>query len=93
MPCESSGEQRSPMLQQLSQHIFAAKARAQLCGERARTETDTALKRDLLDLEKAWLDLARSFDTLKSMEDFLLDSSKSKGVLDSLLDERREDSD
>lgn len=78
------------MLQQLSHHIRAAKARAQFCAERANTEPDKARKRDLLDLERAWLDLASSFETLKSMENFLLDSSKSKGVLDSLLgDEER----
>jgi hypothetical protein len=70
------------MLQQLGEHIVAAKERARSCGERARTVGDEALKRDLLDLEKAWLDLASSFETLKSMEVFLLDSSKSKGVVD-----------
>jgi hypothetical protein len=70
------------MLQQLGEHIVAAKERARSCAERARTVGDEALKRDLLDLEKAWLDLARSFETLKSMEVFLLDSSKSKGVVD-----------
>jgi hypothetical protein len=73
------------MLQQLGEHILAAKERARLCAERARTVTDATLERDLLDLEKAWLDLASSFETLKSLENFLLDSSRSKGVPDSAL--------
>ena len=72
------------MLQRLGEHIAAAKERARLCGARALTVTDETLRRDLRDLEKAWLDLARSFETLKSMETFLLDSTKAKGIDDAI---------
>jgi hypothetical protein len=68
------------MLQQLGQHIEAAKERAHLCGERALTVTDKALKADLVEMEKAWLELAERFETLKTLEDFLLDSAKHKGI-------------
>ena len=68
------------MLQQLGQHIAAAKERARLCRERALTAADDALRADLADMEKAWLELAEKFETLKSLEDFLLDSAKNKGL-------------
>ncbi len=67
------------MLKQLGQHISAAKGRARQCRERALATTDEALRADLVEMEKAWLELANKFEALESMEDFLLDSAKQKG--------------
>ena len=39
-----------------------------------------ALRAELADLEKGWLELANQFETLKSMENFLLDRSKQSGI-------------
>lgn len=54
------------MLQKLGDHIAAAKHRAALCRERLLTVADDKLKTDLEDMERAWFDLAKHFQTLKS---------------------------
>ena len=69
------------MLKQLGQHISAARERARQCSERALLATDETLRAELAELEKRWLELAMNFEALKSMEDFLLDSAKQRGVL------------
>jgi hypothetical protein len=69
------------MLRQLGQHISAAKDRARQCSERARATADETLKAELVEMEKGWLELAKNFEALKSMEDFLLDSAKQRGIL------------
>jgi hypothetical protein len=69
------------MLRQLGEHISAAKERARECSERALAATDEALRADFAELEIAWLELAKQFEALKSMEDFLLDSAKQQGIL------------
>ena len=64
------------MLQQVGQHISAARERARQSRERALATTDEPLRADLFEMEKAWLELAKNFETLVSVERFLLDSSK-----------------
>ena len=64
------------MLKQLGQHISAARERARQCRERALLATDETLRAELAELEKRWLELAKQFEALKSMDDFLLDSAK-----------------
>jgi hypothetical protein len=49
----------SSMLHQLGQHISAARERARKCRERAVATADEALKAELIEMEKAWLELAR----------------------------------
>ena len=68
------------MLQHLGRHISEARERARRCNERARATTDEGLRAELADLEKGWLELANQFETLKSMENFLLDRSKQSGI-------------
>ena len=69
------------MLKQLGQHISAARERARQCSERALLATDETLRAELAELEKRWLELAKQFEALKSMDDFLLDSAKQRGIL------------
>jgi hypothetical protein len=38
--------------------------------DKALATTDHALKADFVEMEKAWLELAKNFEALKSMEDF-----------------------
>jgi hypothetical protein len=40
-------------------HISAARERARKCRERAVATADEALKAELIEMEKAWLELAR----------------------------------
>ena len=48
--------------------------------ERALATADESMKTDLIKLENAWLELAKQFETLKSMEDFRLDIAKQMGA-------------
>ena len=68
------------MLRQLGEHIQAARERAAECRQRALAATDEVLKAELLKLEQAWISLANNFESLQTMEEFLLDAQKSKGV-------------
>ena len=68
------------MLHQLGEHIQAARERAAECSQRALAATDEVLKAELLKLEQAWISLANNFESLQTMEEFLLDAQKSKGV-------------
>jgi hypothetical protein len=69
------------MLRQFDNHISAAKEHAQECKERAMATTDQALRADLAELEKGWLDLVNSFEKLKSWEDVLRARSRRKGII------------
>jgi hypothetical protein len=64
------------MLRQIGQHISAAREHARQSRERALATTDETLRADLFEMEKAWLELAKNFETLLSVEQFLLDSIK-----------------
>jgi hypothetical protein len=73
-------EGQLPMLRQLGQHISAAHQHARECRERARATYDEAQKAELAELEKSWLELAKNFENLKSMEDPLLETTKALGL-------------
>jgi hypothetical protein len=49
------------MLNYLSEEIRKCRAKAEDCARKAAAETDPKLKRDLLNLEKHWLSVARSY--------------------------------
>jgi hypothetical protein len=68
------------MLRQLGQHIAAAHEHAREYHERVLATADESRKTDLIKLENAWLELAKQFETLKSMENFLLDTAKQMGL-------------
>ena len=61
-----------PMLQKLSSHIAKCLERAADCRQRAEHTDDTPLKSELLDLERTWTHLARSYEFVESLERFVL---------------------
>ena len=60
------------MLQKLSQHISECYDRAADCRQRAEHTTESARKTELLDFERTWTHLARSYEFVESLERFLL---------------------
>ena len=62
------------MLQKLSQHIVECYDRAADCKRRAEQTIDTARKTELLDFERTWTHLARSYEFVESLETFLLNA-------------------
>ena len=64
------------MLQQLSQQIAECYERAADCKRRAEQTIDTARnkKTELLDFERTWTHLARSYEFVESLETFLLNA-------------------
>ena len=60
------------MLLKLTRHISAAYARAAECKGLAEQATDPERKADYLQLESSWTHLARSYETVESLERFLL---------------------
>jgi hypothetical protein len=61
------------MLQKLSDHISACLQRAEECKEAAASETDERMKSQLLDMERQWRQVAKSYEFIESLERFLLD--------------------
>ena len=62
------------MLQRLTRHIAECHERAADCAQRAEHTGDSARKTDLLNMERTWTHLARSYEFVESLERFLLDS-------------------
>jgi hypothetical protein len=60
------------MLQKLGAHIAACEERAADCGRRAGETTDPEGKAELLNFERSWAHLARSYELVESLERFLL---------------------
>jgi len=60
------------MLQILGKHIAACHKHAAERKGRAEQATDPAIKTELLDLERAWTHLARSYEFVETLERFLL---------------------
>ncbi len=65
------------MLTNLSEKVRYCLQHAEECGRRAKIEPDPALARDLLEMERGWLVLARSFQFGESLEDFIAASPTS----------------
>jgi hypothetical protein len=63
------------MLQELGDQISACLERADQCREAAATETDDRVRRQLLDLEQQWQQVAESYQRIESLERLLLDRS------------------
>jgi hypothetical protein len=63
------------MLQELGDQISACLERADQCREAAATETDDRVRRQLLDLERQWRQVAESYQRIESLERLLLDRS------------------
>jgi hypothetical protein len=71
---------KKPMLQKLRPHIAACLERAADCRRRALEAEDPARQQELLDFERTWLHLARSYEFVESLERFLLDGARSRPV-------------
>jgi hypothetical protein len=61
------------MLQELGEHISACLERAEQCREAAASEPDERVRQQLLDLEQQWQHVAESYQSIESLEGFLLD--------------------
>ena len=68
------------MLLKLGDHIKAARERADKCNQRASLSSDQTVRAELIDLALSWSQLAESFELLKTMEQFLSDSTAKKGI-------------
>ena len=68
------------MLQKLQPHIGECVERAADCRRRALEAKDPARRQELLDFERTWLHLARSYEFVESLERFLLDAARSRPV-------------
>lgn len=64
------------MLQRLGDHISACLQRADQCKEAAALETDERVKTQLLEMERQWRHVAKSYEFIESLERFLLDQQK-----------------
>jgi hypothetical protein len=62
------------MLQNLCDKINACLERANQCREAADDEPDERVRQQLIDLEKQWQDLARSYEFIETLEQFLFAS-------------------
>jgi len=68
------------VLQKLGEHIAIALERAKAAEQRAGDITDPELRLDNERLAQSWRLLARSFQFVESLEQFLLDSDRQRNV-------------
>lgn len=61
------------MLQEFGEQIKACLERADQCKEAAATETDDHIRRQLLDLQEQWHQVAESYQRIESLQRLLLD--------------------
>ena len=64
------------MLQRLGDHISACLQRADECRQAAASETDERVRTQLLEMERQWRHVAKSYEFIESLERFLLDQQK-----------------
>ena len=60
------------MLQILGKHIADCYARAEWCKRRAEQTAAADVQAEFLDLERSWLQLAKSYEFVETLERFLL---------------------
>ncbi len=58
------------MLESLSEQIRECYAHAEDCARKAAAQTDQVLKQDFLDMERRWLNLAKSYELSRRLDDF-----------------------
>ena len=63
-------------LQRLGDHISACLQRADECRQAAASETDERVRTQLLEMERQWRHVAKSYEFIESLERFLLDQQK-----------------
>jgi hypothetical protein len=64
------------MLQKLGDHIAACLKRADQCKAAAAAATDPTIRSQLSDLEVQWRHVAKSYEFIASLEQFLVDAQK-----------------
>jgi hypothetical protein len=64
------------MLQKLGDHIAACLERANQCKTAAASATDPTIRSQLSDLELQWQNVAKSYEFIASLEQFLVDAQK-----------------
>jgi hypothetical protein len=69
------------VLQQLGEHIANALECAAEAERRAQTTTDPELRADNVRMARTWRLLARSFQFIESLEQFLMDSQRNRDLL------------
>jgi len=69
------------VLQRLGDHIADALERAVAAERRARDATDAELRFDNERMAQSWRKLARSFQFIESLEQFLIDSQRHRNLL------------
>jgi hypothetical protein len=62
------------MLQKLGEYISACLQRADLCKEAAASETDDRVRRQFLHLEQQWQHVAKTYEFIETLEQFLVAS-------------------
>jgi hypothetical protein len=72
------------VLQRLSEHIAKALERATAAERRAADVTDPELRLDNERLAQSWRFLARSFQFVESLEQFLTDSQRHRNMFESV---------
>lgn len=68
------------MLQKLGEHIANALERAAAADQRARDATNPELRLDNERMGDSWRLLARSFQFVESLEQFLIDAQKGRNL-------------
>jgi hypothetical protein len=71
------------MLNSLSEQIRDCYSHAEECGRKAAAQTDPQLKHDVLEMERRWLTLARSYELSQRLEDFSDEAGRRSGNLPS----------
>jgi hypothetical protein len=69
------------VLQKLGEHIANAFERAAAAEQRARETTDPEIRLDNESLARHWRMVARGFEFIASLEQFLLDSQRHRDLL------------
>ena len=64
------------MLQKLDTHIRECYFHAAESAELAKTERDQSMRERLLNMERSWTHLAKSYEFVQSLEAFLLDADR-----------------
>ena len=75
------------MLQNVSEQVRTCLRHAEQCGYRAKIEPDPNLARDYLDIERRWLNLARSYQFSESLEVFSKHNRKRQNDATEILDQ------
>ena len=75
------------MLENLSAEVRACLRHAENCAERAKAEPDPALQRDFIEMERRWVQLARSYLSFERLQTFPPYREQQRGELSDRLEQ------